>query len=291
MRSRFVVLSPPYTDKSAGVVALFRLANKLKQLGEDVLVCLFSLHENNLYFLKNKTEWVLCDHLTLTREFSGENYIFIVPEVVDARWLSGLKVARYYLNKIGVLGHGENISSGEFKVAFSKMFCEPPFFYLPQYLGKVDLNFAKSINRDGRQLNLTYIGKGEKYLKNPSVINGTVLMTRTWPPTREQYVTLLANTNLVFSYDPLTSTLMDAVLLGAIPVILNFHPFTEDEIISMDNQFPFFAARKSPLKIDFNQFKMERIKYIEKNIVLSQSFGDGVLDFVAAVNIFFGFDA
>lgn len=262
---KFFILLPMYSEKSAGIVALHRLAAALRGQGEQVHKIFFDPHKLPALWISGDGEkWLQCVRPTLPGILRAEaQAVVIVPEVLGAEWFVGLNVARYYLNKLEVLVPGAKAAPGEYKIGFSRLFCSEPDFYLPQYLGKVGLDKAAALKLTPRSLNLTYIGKGPQFIKSPQLVSNTLLLKRDWPDNTAEYLYLLKNSNLIFSYDPISGTLTDAVLMGVIPVLLTYLPFTLDEIETFEHYPPFVKPEGQNLRLDRALFNEERLRFIE----------------------------
>ncbi|TCT21325.1 tetratricopeptide repeat protein [Thiobaca trueperi] len=284
----FVVMTPPYSERSGGSLALWRLIEALKNKGQAVKVCLFcSYSDQTMTISPDGKSWYCCHERSLPDYYSSgkDKPVFIVPEVFCSRWLAGMKVVRYYLNRLGVLGIFPRVNDDEFKLSFSPLFVGESDFFLPQYNGKINLEYARNLKMEPRKLNLTYIGKGGLYVDDPKVFRDSVLMTRSWPETRDEYIHLLENTNFVFSYDVLTAVLMESVLLGAIPVILCFKPFSREEMLDSGAGFPFYEIVKDEYRpqVDFVEFCRKRMAYIEKLDEIDRSFEFRVSGLISCV--------
>ena len=262
---QFIVFLPPYTDKSAGIVALHRLEAALRGQGEQVIKMLFDPSKlPELRISADGQNWRRCARSTFPELLRGKGQaVVIVPEILSAEWFAGLNVARYYLNKLGLLSPGAIAGQGEYKIAFSRIFCNEPDFYLPQYLGKISLQEAAALKLTPRSLNLCYVGKGDQFIKSPKPVANTLRLSRQWPDNTAEYLYLLRNSNLLFSYDPISGTLADGVLMGVIPVLLTYLPFTLEEIKAFEHYPPFVRPEGQGLQVDREQFTAQRLQFIE----------------------------
>jgi hypothetical protein len=91
-----------------------------------------------------------------------------------------------------------------------------------------------ALNRP-RPLSTTFFGKGVKYGACTRV-PGTLGLD--WEKSYEEYQLLLRNSNYVFTYDFMTGVCGDAVVNGAIPVIMSTAPWSAAEMEMMELKFP-----------------------------------------------------
>jgi hypothetical protein len=195
--------------------------------------------------------------------------------------MKGVNYCRYYLNKMGVLTNKGKIAEREYKIAFNKMYLEDYDFYLPQYTGGISLEDAKQLQLNDRQIDLTYIGKGNRYITDPPTLPDSVLITSSWPPTKKQYYYLLSKTRFLYSYDSVTAVCEDAALLGAIPLYMTHAPFAKDEWFSQwePHQRALFLVENGKVDIDIPTFQKNRANLINRLI----DFRDGFASRVAAM--------
>jgi len=250
MRPSYVIFAAPYTEKSAGIKSLWKLAEAIQKTGRKAIVIQCEIVDGSFVACFDGKNFLKCDKDLIPRVLSGlGEHIVIHGENLDCEYFESLNVARYYLNKMGFLINKGQAREGEFKLAYHAPFCDDPDFVLTQFMGKIDLEQAEQMTIHDRFLNLTYVGKGWMYNAECPTIYQTVLIKRDWPETNEEYVTLLKATRFVLSYDSLTSVLMDSVLLGAVPVILNAAPFTKAEVSRICGpDFPLYFADEIDLR-------------------------------------------
>ena len=220
-----VVLAPPLDPKSAGIVVLHRLYHALKNIDQKTQLLPYKGISNQFLVATASDEWVEPERLS---ELFIDS-IFIVPEVLCASRLVGLRVARYYLNKLGAIAPAVANTADEFAIAWSPEFCSEPFFYLFDYVGKAPLpvNF-ESTQTKSRPINITYFGKNAANYKETFPMPTSILFTRSWPETTEHYLELMSMANYLFTFDCVSSTNVDALALGVKVVILDFYPHTEN---------------------------------------------------------------
>jgi hypothetical protein len=79
-----------------------------------------------------------------------------------------------------------------------------------------------------------------------------------WDKSYEEYQLLLRSSNYVFTYDFMSGVCADAVIHGAIPVVMNTAPWTAEEMEMVELKFPYITyeqyqarASDSALLVDF----------------------------------------
>lgn len=138
--------------------------------------------------------------------------IVIYPEVITNNPLNAKKVVRYLLNKEAAID-GKPIDWGinDFPMAYSKLYKDCNTLFYP--IADID-----TVNRnEPREYNSYYVGKGNKYAVCLA-LPGCQEITTSTP--REQYIDILNKSKILFTYDTLTSTNLDAALCGAVPYFL-----------------------------------------------------------------------
>ena len=185
---QFTVAAPPPSHNSAGIMCLHELMRCLKELGHEV------------------------HHIDYTKsgrmEVSG---VLIVPEVFPE---IAIPHVRWCLNKPGLLGGPKTYGKGTLV-----------FHYSPELE-----DATRAASHDGTSTefmlgvinvpmmllpkthSLWYRGKydGDLATHAPHQLQ----MTRTWPPTKQEYWNLLAHTKELYSYDDFSAVNLEAHLMG-----------------------------------------------------------------------------
>ena len=271
MAATYVIFLPPFTEKSAGIVCLWRLAETIEKIGNSVIRIICTIHNRNFLISFDGSEWIPCGEDTIPETISPLfQPVIIHGENLDCRYFAGLRVARYYLNKMGALVNKGSAADGEYKIAYDAAFCDNFDFLLPQYTGKISLIEAKHMEINPRSMDLTYIGKGHLYLQNMPVMKGSVSFTREWPVSTDEYLTLLKNTRYLYSYDTTTSVLSDAILMGAVPFVMTLAPWGETEFKKINERFnvPYVFENHDIEKFDFQLFLKIRSLFIDEMMAL-----------------------
>ena len=198
---KFVVYAPPLDHKFAGVVMLHLLNDSLNAMGESSKIVFYGT----------------------TLDPGDHDAIVIYPEVVHNNPLGAKHVARYLLNKDGLI-QKEKIdrSFKQYIFTYSRMFDESaPVLFFPNFDTET-LNFTDDIEQ--RELHSMYFGKGPPL---PAQFDGSqphLLITRTWPRERDQLVTFLKMSRFLHLSDSNTALSNEALLCGCIPMIHFWDP-------------------------------------------------------------------
>lgn len=193
---KFVVYAPPFDHKFAGIVMLYLLNDSLNALGETSKILLYGS----------------------SLDPEDQDAIVVYPEVVHNNPLGAKHVARYLLNKDGLI-QGEKIdrSFKQFIFTYSRAFDEQaPVLFFPNFDTEI-LNFTDNIEE--RELHSMYFGKGPPL---PAKFDGSqphLLITRSWPKDREQLLAFLKMSRFVHLSDSNTALSVEALLCGCIPLI------------------------------------------------------------------------
>ncbi len=238
----YVIMTPPPNTKSAGITYLNSLADYLRAIGRHVIQ-LFAVYPGEHLHVWGSTDipthnhwvtpwsghWVKCEPGQLAKVFEGQSVIVIHGENQHFKWFEGLNVVRYYLHTIGGLQKLGVPREGEFKLAWHPMFCANADHFLSKSMVRADLDAARLMSLNDRSLDLTYIGKAS--LRNPNArrLKDTVELTRNWPSNDDEYFYLLSKARYLFTYDAATSVIDDAIIMGAMPILMGTEPFSREE--------------------------------------------------------------
>ena len=273
----YVVMTPPPNSKSAGITYLNDLTKFLRSIGRNVIQ-LFSIYpkeqlviwgapsipNQNHWQVPWKDHWIPCAPGQLASVFKGRKCIVIHGENQHFKWYEGLHVVRYYLYTIDGLEKKGVSRDGEFKLAWNELFCLNSDHVLNKSLVRYDLEKAKALSTESRSVDLTYIGKAWLHLEGAGRIDRTLELTRTWPSNDDEYFYLLSKTRFLYTYDPVTSVIDDAITLGAFPVIMNTSPHSRDQLENsydpaMRGCYCFYDA---DLTHALSEFPVSRLRYI-----------------------------
>ena len=217
----YIVMTPPDFRGSAGIRFLNQLTDDIRATGRAAHRIYSVTTDKGFLVSQNGKEYYLSSPEVI-RQMAGspERCIVIHGENQDCKNFEGMNAARYYLNKIGALKKTGIPREGEFKIAWDLMFCDTPHYVLRTCMLRYPLEAAAHIALDNRQIDLTYIGKGDIKIAGLTRIPHTLLLRRDWPDNDEEYFYLLKNTRRMYTYDAVTSVMDDAITLGAMPVLM-----------------------------------------------------------------------
>jgi len=195
---KFTVVTPSYRRNSGGVWYLHFLCSQLNALGHQATVYIYTAEQITSF--GNPIGY-------------DPDSIVIYPEVITNNPLNAPKVVRYLLNKEAAID-GVPIDWGinDFALSFSKL-----------YKDNCDILFYPIVDTDTydrnetREYNSYYVGKGSKYANCPP-LPGCQEITVSTP--REKFINILNKSKILFTYDTLSGTNLDAALCGAMPYFL-----------------------------------------------------------------------
>lgn len=142
------------------------------------------------------------------------NSCIIYPDIVRGNPIGAKMYVTY------VLGKPTFKIESPFIATYSALFIDNSDYILYKPFISEFMNPTGTTHWTERKLSLTYIGKGQEYLEC-SIIPGTVLIERDWPRDKQQLAALLRNCRFFFSWDAVSATNTDAVLCGAVPIIMH----------------------------------------------------------------------
>ena len=307
---KFIICAPFHdSDHSNGILGMAYLAQTLTSQGHDVKACLMASHPHEEYpiNLSNLIEQAQKDpnpyysqllprikvvidkfQLRVLHDHSESlinEHIIIYPEVIITNPLKAKNIIRYYGNKPGVLNKtSSSIGANDFILSHSKTLIANAHHVL--FFAYVDPAFhdKNTFKAENRTLDLVYEGKGHLYTKMVD-IDGAVLITRHWPPSKQQLATLLRHTRFLYTYDSWTNLNLEAILCGAIPIFLHNGPFTDEEIDDSElGTLPRIKFNQYNVSDDFfNEFESERIKLLNRLVKIQGNWHQGVTEFTRKV--------
>jgi len=133
----FCILAPAFSEKSAGIVALYKLYEEITAQKIPSALIEYRGIGDNFQLATADGEW---QDIAYLQTFDVGNIIFIVPEVLSTDGFPvNARIARYYLNRLGAICPA-TARSDEFKITSNPIFLADYDFHLPQYLGKIKLD-------------------------------------------------------------------------------------------------------------------------------------------------------
>lgn len=215
-----------------------------------------SLGKQDRHFLTNRAWNTPCLSVNgnSNLEEIQKEWIIVYPESVFGNPLKCNRVIRYLLNsEYADGGPGMGAAPSDFLVTYSRMFhSTAPILYYPFFDADLLLRSGR-VRLDGRVLDAYYVGKGKLYGPCPPVPEALELK-RDWPATKAAYYDLLENIRILYSYDWLTSTTMDATLLGCeVRLIGRPGPIGVEQLLNNDSELKGLWHR-SPSSCSFELF-------------------------------------
>lgn len=237
-QTKFLIVTPAYTSKSAGIVVMHTLCHDLNALGYPTAIVLSDIkdvtYSNNPKYFGPNLDYYAINSEAEFQQFIDEG-IVIYPEIVKGNPLKAKKVVRYVLNTEGfVAKNSMNESSNDFIISYSKVYRKDPHAILTKLPYNPLFNAENTLPASERALDLTYVGKGDTYGKCFTV-PGTLEITRIYPKTKQELALLFRNTRYFFTWDYRSAVFTEAILCGAIPVFMSPAPFNSfDELDDHD---------------------------------------------------------
>lgn len=209
---KFTVAAPAYTDKSGGHWYSHYLCHALNEIGHTA-----TLHLYEPPFRIN-FDWN-------TPVGHDPEAIVIYPEGCRHNPLKAKKVVRYLLAPENFfVGMPIQWQPTDFKLSFSKCYandCDILFYPI------CNLDLFKPTDNP-KKFNSFYVGKGHLWNKCQPIMD-CVEITRQWPETKADLAKVLQQTKILFTYDEMSATNLDASLCGAMPYFLTKHfPWVQD---------------------------------------------------------------
>lgn len=285
---KFIIVTPGYVGNSFGIKTLHYLAHTLNEEGFDARLMFMTDDGRGKqrfgYAGREATNPAFnTPPMTAADGVGREADIVVYPEIVSNNPLNARNVVRYFLNVDGKIT-GRRIALGptDFRLAFHRMFRADAHFVL----GNAEFNPAFQMGNGRpigeRTLDLTYIGKGDMYGKAAAIKN-SILITRAWPSDQNQLAQLLRHTRFFYSWDSVTSLNVEAILCGAMPVILRYEPIRKEDFDATElGPLPHLDMGVPNFKFDPQEFNRSRAALIGRISEIQNSWGKRVNAFATA---------
>lgn len=222
MGQGYVVLGGPYLSNSAGIYCLHRLCHELNRLGYHSLV---SLGSSSIAVDASQQapgmQAPMIDWHT-AKDLCASGYVAVYPETVKGNPWKARKVARWVLNRPGLLGGDAVYDETE------KVFCYSDLF-LPYVknavVGKLhmptirqDLFFNDPTDQRPRSFDCYYVGKSQ-WKEGACDPKQTFEITRGTPP-KQELGKLFRATRILYCFDNSTILVYEALLCGCKVVVI-----------------------------------------------------------------------
>jgi hypothetical protein len=294
---RFLVVSPRYYHKSEGVVVLHQLARDLQCLGHEARIIWLSVSNTNCdTFLINhnpRSSGILYNDLVIDTfdEYNPELDIVIYSEIVPGNPLAAKRVVRYFLNREGfcLKNNRVNPDPSDFIMAFHPEYVDQPKFILSK--PTFDLSKVAGVEALEKHLNTYYVGKAAMDIRTP-IIGDALNLDQIEDKAEYERALLLAK--YVFTYDPMTSVIRDAILFGAIPVIVNHRPWKPEKIIEIHKGglvMDLCAGQNIHLVCNQLDFWSQRLRVIETIRLQQVAYRHNLIEFTEVLKQYFSLSA
>lgn len=262
--NKFIIVAPPYSVRSGGVMVLHDLCEALNRNGYQASIVFMhsgnAIEQNfqfgisndpNLYrsggiyhFLKNDAEAL--------EVFANGTVIY--PDLITGNPLGALNTVRYILN------FNSLNFSGDFILAYSKIYSKYKNFVLTKPFHHHSFSDIGTASWSNRNLDLTYVGKGSVFT-DCHIIKNTILLERDYPRDKDQLALLLKQCRFFFTWDCVSATNFDAMMCGAIPILLHDKQISRQDINKMEiGAFPrinFSSVEELPGGLQYDQQEVD----------------------------------
>ena len=273
----FLVAAPPYSHRSAGIRVLHTLCNELNLAGHTAHLVLFRFTaEGGVTFFTSSADADHCTQLDAIQRLPAcndmekmraliDDAFVIYPEVIRGNPLGAPRVVRYVLNKPESNGYSMLEGPHDFIVTFSRQFWKNAHWNAPLFIDEPQFHAQGTRTALERNLDCTYFGKGVDH-GNCVKVPGSLYIDRNWPSDKEGLAALLRNTRYFFTWDVVTQTNIDALLCGAIPVVMRWAPFTPSIFKTEFGMLPYGEALlhdgTAEVTLDYADFDSQRHPFI-----------------------------
>lgn len=297
-----IVIAPPYNDQSAGIRVMHTLCNELNLCEANAYLIFYKFkptpgadfyitEDSNHYSAKLDAIKKLPDSTSpeQLKALIQESYV-IYPEVIQGNPLQAKHVIRYVLNTEVANGYSMLQGENDMIVCFSKNYWPSPTPILTLLIDEPIFNERNTLPAESRNMDCTYVGKGAEFgecFKLP----GSVMIERKWPADKESLAVMLRNTRYLFTWDLVSQTNYDAVRCGAIPIIVRWHPYTQEILKTEIGELPHGEIAvidgQAQIVIDPVSFKEKKEKFLANYLRISENNRERVKGFIREMDAFF----
>ena len=225
----FVVYAPMYARNSAGIYALYKLAQDLNALGYIAFVTIWG--ESN-YYIKPIFNVPIIPHIIAKDFIDCQNMVVIYPEVTVGNPLNAKRIVRWVMNEPGHFGVGDEVfDESELIVSYKEQFDRSIKNKIDCHLELpvIDKTFVFDSSIEKTDITV-YTGKN----KNPDLLlvpHYDNLLTRT-SPSRNELTQIIKRTKTLYSFDNTTAVIDEARLNGCNVILIpdgTLHSFNDDK--------------------------------------------------------------
>lgn len=261
---KFIIVAQPYSVRSGGVMVLHDLCEALNRNGYEAGIVFmhggnateqnfqYALSNDAALYRKNGNYHFYVDEAEARDVF--QNGTVIYPDLILGNPLGAKRTVRYILN------FNSLSFSGDFVLSYSKVYSEYSNFVLAKPFHHSCFTDVGALPWSKRTLDLTYIGKGSGFIDCHRIEN-TILVERDYPRDKEQLALLLRQCRFFFTWDCVSATNYDAVMCGAIPILLHDKQINRQDINKMEvGAFPttsFASIQELPNGLQFDEQQID----------------------------------
>jgi hypothetical protein len=271
----YVIVAPNYASNSAGVGCLYRLCDELNRRGFPSRIAGSNLTTGDL--MAPLISW------DRAKQLCSQGYTAVYHETVSGNPLRARHVARWVLNRPGLLGGEEAYDQSE-QVFY---YCNAFLPYIRNrvvgklYMPTIDesLFFCEDGDQSKRSLECFYVGKSQ--WKEGLIDRSRVFeITRDTPPKKE-LGKLFRASHVLYCFDNSTILAYEAILCGCPVVIIPDGTQTREDYerleLGMDGiawgmeELDRVKADVPKLRQRYEQVKREYVEQLERFIAITQS--------------------
>lgn len=270
----YIIHAPNFVSNSAGIKCLYQLCHDLNQRGYTSLMTGTAITDESL-------QAPIITH-TFAEKICTDKFIAVYPEIVVGNPLKAKNVARWALNKPGLLG-GDSIYDSSEKV----------FYYANVYLSSIknevsgklylptideSIFYSDDLTNE-RPLECYYVGKST-YKAGYFDPNKTFEITRN-SPNKKELGKLFRACKVLYCFDNSTILVYEAILCGCPVVIIPDGTQTKEDYLKSELGIDGIAwgieelskarANVSLLKERYDETKKQYLEQLEEFIKITQT--------------------
>jgi hypothetical protein len=247
--AKIIVVAPPFNPTSAGCVVLHELCDALNQIGHECHIVInvgdqFIPTNEDQYFSTDSKRVLFGDNPISECEQIINEGIVVYPEVIIGNPLNAANVVRYVLYFDGAhmqqkMAHSDNDFIITYTNSYIEKYHDVLFFPIINNL----FNEVNSPAKGARNFDVTYTDN-RKEKNNIYIIDNTIHINKQWPENKSQLANILKCTRYFYSWTDMSSTNVDALLCGAIPILIEPDPVKLNYLENLETgPFPYFIGR------------------------------------------------
>lgn len=237
MKHRVIIYTPGFDDKIGGVMALFGLGHALRKIGVNVSIWQWNVEPRLSFWLRWRVgSWITqvmggrSGHregemrtwpekpLAIAAPWEISNAVVLYPEIIDGNPLKARRVARWFLNKPGLLTGNVDYGSNELYFFYDKIFDDSSINPFHDNLLTIltVMSLYRQTNFGLRQGSCYVLRKGKARAPDPVTLDGPVIDDLG----HEEIAEIFNRCEYCVSYDPHTMFSFYAALCGCKSVVV-----------------------------------------------------------------------